>query len=252
MVKRIKPRVKVYPNLADLSRAAAESIIDLANDRVSRNGRFTLVLSGGSTPRELYHLLAREYREEMPWSQTHLFWGDERFVPQDHLENNFGMAYQILISRIPVPPENIHPMLTTLNSPAQAALQYEKILKDFFGWEHRTENFSTFDLVILGVGEDGHTASLFPLNLVLKENERWVAAVQAPFDYRIGNRITLTLPVLNSAKRVFFLASGEKKREIIKAVLQEEPAPSKYPAGLVNPLEEVIWFVDRKTFGEVN
>src|SRR3990170_3292324 len=122
MVKRIKPRVNVYPNLADLSRAAAESIVDLANNCVSRSGRFTLVLSGGSTPRVLYRLLAREYREEMPWSHTYLFWGDERFVRRDHLENNFGMAFKALISGVPMPPENIHPMLTTLNSPAQAAL----------------------------------------------------------------------------------------------------------------------------------
>lgn len=240
--------VRAYPDLGSLSRAAAESLVALAHRAVAERGRFAVALAGGTTPRLLYALLANKYREQIPWPQVHLFWGDERCVPPDHSESNFAMVSQSLISKVPVPPENIHRIPAEVAPPEKAAEAYEQTLRECFHPLVREGSFFSFDVALLGVGADGHTASLFPGDPILEERERWVAAVLAPPSSPPRRRITLTLPVINRANHVFFLVSGAGKRAAVRSILDTpEKAIKLYPAAMVRPRQQVVWFIDETT-----
>ena len=220
-----------------LYRAIADAFTQKVRDTLRQQARFTLALSGGNTPRPLYHLLATEYRHRVEWNRVHLFWGDERYVPPDHPASNFRMARESLIEPLRIPSANVHAMPVEESSPERAAELYEGHLREFFGTMPR------FDLILLGMGADGHTASLFPSTPALAERKRWVTVGEAPTEPRI--RLTLTLPVLNAGKCVYFLVTGIDKAEGVRSVLIEN-AP--LPAGLVNPRGgELMWWLDRES-----
>lgn len=218
-----------------LARRVAAWITELAGN--SRD-RFTVGLSGGSTPRRLYQLLAESpFRDNLPWERIHWFWGDERIVPWDDPESNYGMARAAMLSHAPVPPGNIHGVVTT-GTPEEAARRYEDALKSYYGSAALDPGKPLFDVQLLGLGEDGHTASLIPGTSALDERHRWAVTVVG---VRPEPRITLTYPVLDSSRHVAFLAAGGGKREILARALSGDQA---LPAARVSPVGELTWFVD--------
>jgi 6-phosphogluconolactonase len=236
----MKPDVRVYDDVNDLSLRAAEAAVTAINDTVRGRGRCFLVLSGGSTPSTLYRLLASEFREQIPWTHVHVFWGDERYVSTHDPDSNYRMAKEALLDHVPCPPGNVHPMPTHFPSPDAAAQDYERTLRGYFGddWPH-------FDLILLGLGEEGHTASLFPGSPALAERTRWVVAVKAPAAPPI--RLTLTLPALTRAANIYVLVAGSKKAGALHHVLTGTPDPNAYPAAGVRSTEgTLIWWVDRE------
>lgn len=238
MASGLSPDVRVYPDPETLSRAAARDLAERITTIVAGEGRFTLALAGGNTPRPLYRLLAAEHRDQIPWARVHLFWGDERYVPQDDPRSNYRLAREALLDHVPIPAENVHPMSTDFPDPDAAARAYEDMLRSRFAspWPH-------FDTVLLGLGTDGHTASLFPGSPALEEQERWVVAVRAPVEPSL--RLTLTLPVLNHAAQVSFLVAGEDKARALHRAFADAPHPRICPAAGVRPRSgDVIWWVD--------
>jgi 6-phosphogluconolactonase len=232
--------VRIFDDPSALMRAAAGEIVLAAQAAVDERGRFTWALGGGSTPRALYRLLASDpYRERMPWSAIHFFWGDERHVPPDHPDSNFRMAREAMLDAVPVPPENIHRVRAEEPDAQRAAAEYEAALRSFFALA--SGELPRFDLILLGLGKEGHTASLFPESPVLHERERLVAApwVEAQKTFRV----TLTPPVLNHARRAMFLVSGEEKADALRAVLEGPREPERYPAQIVEGNR--LWMVDR-------
>jgi 6-phosphogluconolactonase len=228
-------QVEVAQDPEALARRAAQWITDLAADS---RGRFAIALSGGSTPRRLYQLLAEPpFRETIPWERVHWFWGDERFVPWDHEDSNYRMVRAAMLARAPIPAENIHGIATT-GTPADAARRYESILKSYYGSESLDPNRPLFDVQILGLGPDGHTASLFPGTSVLDERNLWVAEV---IGARPEPRITLTYPALESSRHTAFLVAGPDKQEILVRALADDQA---LPAARLRPAGELVWFVD--------
>jgi 6-phosphogluconolactonase len=220
--------------------AIAEETLRIAQEAVAKRGRCSICLSGGSTPKALNEILARDYALRMPWNQIDFFWGDERYVAHDNAHSNFRMATESLFARLNVPEENIHPMPTNYPDSDKAAREYETELRRYFGAQ------PAFDLLFLGVGQEGHTASLFPGSPALHETERWVVAAEVPADPPA--RLTLTYPVLNRARNVFFLAAGSAKRGIIEAIRQDPEGPSsQYPAARVNS-PHTVWFVGQPAF----
>ena len=203
----------LFETLADpeaLARRVADWLLAAA---MAKSGLFSVALSGGSTPRRLYEYLAEPiYRDRFPWSRTHWFWGDERFVPHDDVQSNYHMTREALFERVTVPAGHIHPVPTEGVSAEVAASSYERELKSFYGADHLDPGRPLFDVTLLGLGEDGHTASLFPGRAVLNERERWVAAVAGP---ESDVRITLTYPALASSGLAAFLVSGKDKREVL-------------------------------------
>ena len=242
--------VQVFTDLDALSLAVAGDIAEEVEAAVSERGRFSMALSGGRTPRLLYQLLASQFCEKIPWDAVHLFWGDERYVPEDHPDSNFAMALDSLISSVPLPPQNVHRIPTEIEPPERAAGEYELLLREFFIASDGDESDGTFDVVLLGMGEDGHTASLFPGSEALDEKERWVMPVLSPPDLSPRRRITLTLPVLNSARKAFFIVSGMGKRQVLRSIL-DDPVKSEqlFPAARIHPRENLLWYVDREAFG---
>jgi 6-phosphogluconolactonase len=229
---------RVFADSASLTRGVSDESLRIALDAVLSAGRCSICLSGGTTPKSLNKLWAGEYATRFPWKQIHLFWGDERYVPADDARSNFRMARETLLSMVSIPAANIHPMPTDFERPADAATAYESTLREYFG--ERPE----FDLLFLGIGEEGHTASLFPDSPALTETKRWVSAVEVPAES--PHRLTLTYPVLDSARNIFFLVEGAKKREIISAIRREpEGDASRYPAARVRSFGRVIWFLDQ-------
>jgi 6-phosphogluconolactonase len=231
--------VQSFPSLASLNAAAASAIAQIARESIAERGRFTIALSGGNTPRVLYELLAKEYSAVIDWSRVHLFWGDERNVPHNDLESNFRMVKESLLDRIEVPLENVHAVPILMDDTAAAvATRYAAVLQENFG-----PQIPEFDLILLGLGNDGHTASLFPGMTEQEMNNGIVIPTRspvAPFE-----RVSLTLFVVNNARNVFFLVTGAEKKQILKAVLaDEENADSKYPSARVKPRGELVWFVD--------
>lgn len=228
--------LRVFPDGAELARAAAEELVRRASEAVHARGRFSVALSGGSTPRRLFALLD----DRIDWRAVHLFWGDERHVPPDHPESNYRMARETLIERVPIPAENVHRIRGEEPDAARAAALYEDELRAFFHGAPR------FDLVLLGLGADAHTASLFPGTAAVHERERWVAALWIE---KLGTfRITLTPAVLNRAAAVIFLVQGEEKAEAVRAVLEGESDPDRWPAQVIRPENgEVLWLLDRVT-----
>ena len=243
----MRPEIHRYPDLPDLSRAAAEYIGEIAEAAVRERGIFTFVLSGGTTPRLLYEDLAHEpYASRVDWQHTHLFWGDERCVPWDSPDSNFSLAFKALISKVDIPPANINRVPTEIGSSQAAAEGYEKALRKFFPAAVGSEEesyFPSFDLVLLGLGEDGHTASLFPGDVALEEKTKWAVAVDGSTAAPPVPRVSLTLPVLNEARHVLFFASGASKREVFQAILKN-PKKTGYPAARVGPSGKLLWFID--------
>jgi 6-phosphogluconolactonase len=232
-----RTRTEVAQDAEDLAHRAAHWIADILSRSV---GRCAVNLSGGSTPRRLYELLAQPpLREAMPWDRIHWFWGDERFVPPDHPDSNYRMAREALLSRAPVPAANIHPVPTG-GDPTAAARDYERTLKAFYGAETIDTTRPLFDIELLGLGPDGHTASLFPATGVLDERQRWVAEVVGA---RTEDRITLTYPALESSRHTAFLVAGADKREILARVWAGD---RELPAARLKPIGELVWFVDRE------
>lgn len=232
--------MRVFPDLEALSHAAAEAVVHAAEEAVAERPRFALVLAGGSTPRRLYELLAGPYRDRLPWAQVHVFWGDERCVPFEVPASNYGMARETLLRHVPLPEEQIHPMPVEGYPPEQAAAAYEELLHTFAAT--RPEG-PLFDLVLLGLGADGHTASLFPEDAPhLAPKDRWVQAVTAPPRHVPRERLTLTLSALNEARDALFLVAGAEKREAVRAVYHD--ADAALPATHVHPQRRVRWLLD--------
>lgn len=231
--------IRIYNDLESLSQAAAEIFVIQSRQASLICGRFAVALSGGSTPRRLYELLAAPpYRDRVHWNEVHIFWSDERCVPEDDPRNNANMARQVLLNHVPIPAANIHPIQCSL-SPSSAAEQYEQELREFFS----TQN-PNFHLVLLGLGTNGHTASLFPNTPVLSENQRWVSAVHI----RALNmdRVTFTAPFINQASQVVFLVTGVDKARVLEKVLEGPYQPRKLPAQLIRPNDsQPIWLVDK-------
>lgn len=239
--------IVVLPDPEALAREAARRFVKLADEAIASRDRFSVALSGGSTPGVLYQLLAREpHRSQIAWAQVHLFWGDERCVPPGNVRpdewppsSNYHLAHETLIAHVPIPPENIHRIQGELE-PENAAREYENGLKAFFA---RIPNPKSFDLVLLGLGSDGHTASLFPGSEALDETERLAVAVSADYEGRPAERVTLTLPAINAARQAWFLVSGATKAEIVRAVL-EKPG-ERLPAQQVDPTSgRLTWLLD--------
>ena len=236
-MKEMVAGIRTFENAETLAHEIAEWLcgLALASDRA-----FAVCLSGGSTPRRLYECLAApDIASRFPWSRTHWFWGDERFVPHDHPDSNYRMARDALLSRVPVPDDNIHAVPTEGLSPEQAASAYETTLKRFYGADTLVPDRPLFDVTLLGIGEDGHTASLFPGQPALQETKRWVVAV---IGAKAEARITLTYPVLDSSCELAFLVTGKEKQGV---VARAQAGDRTLPAAVVHPVGRLHWFTDR-------
>ena len=236
--------LRIADDLTQLSQTAAEKFVRAARLAVEARGRCAVALSGGATPRLLYSLLAQPpYGDALPWERLAFFWGDERCVPPDHPESNYRMAWESMLSRVPVPRENVFRVPTELATPEAIADSYETTLRSFF----RTADghIPRFDIVLLGMGPDGHTASLFPGNPTLEERELLVAPTFA--EHLGAYRITVTLPLINQARSALFLVAGADKRAVLAAVLKGDQS---YPAARVQPVDgELTWLIDRRAWG---
>jgi 6-phosphogluconolactonase len=240
----IDVEVQIETGIDELSRAAASEFIRQGHRAVQEKGQFSVALSGGSTPKFLYSLLVNDssLQEEVPWDRTHFFWGDERHVPPDHPESNYRMTMQAMLSKVAVPSDNIHRIKAENPNAQQAAEEYEEAVRTFF--RLKAGEFPRFDLVLLGMGSDGHTASLFPGTEALREQRRLVVANWVEKFH--AHRITMTLPVLNQAAFVLFLVSGEDKAETLRQVLEERGQKTPFPSQLVRPTQgRLLWLVDR-------
>jgi 6-phosphogluconolactonase len=236
--------IKIFIDLEELNSFAAENFIDAGRVAIERNGKFTVALAGGSTPKVLYKLLASEkFRAQIDWRKVFFFFGDERNVPIDSDESNFRMANESLLKPLEIQPENVFRWRTELGNAQEIAEKYEKTVKEFFVL--KKNEFPRFDLILLGMGDDGHTASLFPFSKALNETEK-IAVVNyvEKFD---TNRLTLTFPAINNAANVVFLISGAAKANALKEVLQGASQSEKFPSQNVNPKNgDLFWLVDRE------
>jgi len=228
-----KPELSVHPDYESLSRAAAQRVQSTVEDVASEQDDVALALAGGSTPRRLYELLADV---DLPWGKLHLFWGDERFVPHDHPKSNVYLVRDALLTGLDVPARHVHPMPIGDSADTSAA-QYEQTLRSHFD-----DRPHTFDLVLLGMGGDGHIASLFPEHDPPPDDPAWVRAVSAPPRHDIQQRLTCTLSVLNKARQAYFLVSGSEKRNAVRGVLDD--ADPSLPATRIQPRDELVWFLD--------
>jgi 6-phosphogluconolactonase len=242
----MKLDTRIFPNIDALSRAALEQLLSDLREGMQQRGRGAIALSGGHTPEKMYALWAatEKYRNETDWNRVHLFWGDERYVPQDDPLSNYRMTSEALLAHVPIPAANVHAAPTNLPTPEKAAEVYDQDLRKFFG-----SAAPAFDVTLLGLGPEGHTASLFPDSAALEEKSRWVVPVQVVAVP--PNRLTFTLPVLNSSRNTYFLVAGENKRPILSALRAEpETRPSAYPAGRIRPTDgRVLWFLDQAAAG---
>jgi 6-phosphogluconolactonase len=234
--------IRILTTPQELFSAAAEEVIRAANEAVKARGKFTLALSGGSTPKALYNLLATNARTALPWERMYFFWGDERHVPPNDPDSNYRIVNEAMLSKVSVPPANVFRMEAENPDASAAAAAYEQTLRKFFQLD--ANGVPRFDLILLGMGPDGHTASLFPGTEGLKEKSRlvianWVEKLKT-------HRLSFTLPVLNAAHTVAFLVSGTDKASALKAVLEGNDPGEQYPAKLVRPKDgKLIWFLDR-------
>ena len=227
----------------ELATRVADWLVEQINETA---GRFALNLSGGSTPKALYTCLANEhYRRKIEWPRVHLFFGDERFVPPDHPDSNYRMAREAMIAHVPIPEENVHPVETRQDTPEEAAAAYEAVLKDFYRKSTLDVARPLFAVTLLGLGDDGHTASLFPGTPALLERDRWVTAVVGA---KPEPRISMTFPVLDSSATVAFLIAGEAKHAMLKRVLSRDLT---LPASHVEPSGRLVFFCDEAAAGEL-
>ena len=236
-----------FDRLDDANRALAECLAEVAGEAVRTRGRFALALAGGSTPQGFYECLAAHYQKRIPWDRTHLFWGDERWVPKTDQASNYRLAHETLILKIPTPAGNIHPIPVDIGPPAKVALAYEKTLRTFFESSNRDTPEKTFDVILLGVGADGHTASLFPEDPILEERTRWVRSITAPAAMAPRKRITLTLPPINVSRYAFILAAGPEKAAVVDLLLgNPDEARRRFPAAKVRTRTGSTWFIAAK------
>ncbi len=233
-------QLHVYNNSSEVIEELAKWITFYISKTLQKQDRFTIALSGGETPKALYKLLATEaYCNKIDWNKMHIFWGDERVVPFTDDSNNAKMAFEALLNNVAIPEENIHKMQTDLN-PDIAANEYESLLHQYFD-----SSTSSFDLVLLGMGKDGHTLSLFPASLILQEQKHWVNSVFV--EGQNMYRITLMPSIVNKASKVIFLVTGTDKAKTLKSVLHDPLQTDHYPAQLINPLNgELHWFIDEE------
>jgi len=232
-------QMQIFADPKELARGAAEMFVARGVEAIAQRGTFMVALSGGSTPKLLYQLLADPnelFRDRVPWAETHFFWSDERHVAPDHPDSNYRMTNEAMLAHVPVPPDKIHRIHGANPNAAQAASDYERTLIDV-----TQSQLPRLDLILLGLGTDGHTASIFPGSEVLHETSRLVAA---PWVEKLKTyRITMTLPLLNNAATVLFLVTGAEKAEIVREALE---GPKQYPAQYVNPTNgQLVWLLDK-------
>lgn len=230
--------IQIEKDPAKLGKVAAELFVESALKAIQEKGKFNVALTGGSSPVKLYRLLAEDhYKNQLDWSKVYVFWGDERWVPLDDEQSNAGMAYQNLLDHVPVPAENIFPMWAAGITPEARAGEYEGYLKKELG------ESGVFDLILLGMGDDGHCASLFPHTEVLKEKDKWVEGYF--LKSKDIHRITLTAPLINKAKKIVFFVFGENKSKALYEVLEGERNPQEYPSQMIQPENgALVWLVD--------
>jgi 6-phosphogluconolactonase len=246
MPTTIFPELFIYDTPSELFEAAASEFVASALASVKSAGKFTVALSGGSTPKALYSLLAEKCAGSLPWDKMYFFFGDERHVPPDNPESNYRMANEALLSRVPIPAGNIFRVPAEAKDAAKAAEGYEQSLKDFF--HVQAAGFPRFDLILLGVGPDGHAASLFPGSAALAEKKRWV--VSNWIEKFKTDRITFTYPVINNAACVMFLSAGADKASIVQQVLENQKAG--FPSQAVRPVEgRLVWMIDREAAAQL-
>ena len=244
IVDQSNRRVEVLPDLEALSRRAAAIFVAASGDSIAAKKRFTVALSGGSTPRRLYTLLGSEgYRNRVGWEHVHFFWADERCVPREDEASNFKAGFDALLSRVAPPEQNVH-RIKGEEAPDRAARDYEEEIRRFFG-----PGWPVFDLIILGVVEDGHTASLFPGSKSIDETAR--LAIPVYLEKPGKNRVTLTLPVLNNADQILFLVAGPSKAAVLSGIFGEKEKKKRLPVELINPARgNMVWLIDREAAGK--
>jgi 6-phosphogluconolactonase len=243
MAQPVNRKIMQFPSLQKTSEALAKQIAVMIEDNPAGTP-FSLALSGGSTPESLYWILARDYGE-LPWETVHFFWSDERYVPPDDEHSNYRMAREMLLDRIDIPEDNIHPVPTETMDPMSSSHAYEDELVEFFD-----TSTPHFDLILLGMGSDGHTASMFPHSAVLHEDQRLVMPVQV--DAEPERRLTFTFPLINDSRAVFFLVAGEHKADAVCEVLEGDPDIEEYPAAGVQPDNgELFWYLDDEAASEL-
>ena len=231
-----------FDSLDALSEAAAAEVVRIAAESIEARGRFSIALAGGNTPRRTYELLATTHRSEIDWPGVTVVFGDERFVGPDDPRSNYKMAREALLSRVAIPPGQVLPVPTDSPTPAAAADAYDRTLRDALVSDDRT----TVDVALLGIGTDGHTASLFPGTPAVNERSRWATAVAAPTTVQPAvPRVTTTLPFLNAARYAIFLIAGADKRPVIEQILRVAPGASPYPAAMVAPQIATLWMIER-------
>lgn len=236
MAETMNKLVEVLPDQAALVQRALDVVLDKIRQAIAERGQCTIALAGGSTPKPLYEKLALQ---DLPWRGIHVFWGDERYVPPDHPDSNQGMARRAWLDQVPIPAANIHPMSTDEADPAIAASQHEADLEEFF--QVQPGEFPTFDIILLGIGDDGHTASLFPHTEALQVRDRLVT---------VGNkdgqpRLTFTAPLINHANTVVFMVAGAGKRHALGEIFAADADATTYPARLIQPQGELWWLLDQ-------
>jgi 6-phosphogluconolactonase len=234
--------VRVVPDTASLFQAAAKEFVSQAEAGIKAQGRFTVALSGGSTPRGLFSVLAANYRDRLPWDKMFIFWSDERHVPPESSESNYRMAYESLLSKVPVPQTNIFRIPAENPDARQVSAEYGETVRRFF--QAPQGAFPQFDLILLGMGPDGHTASLFPGSSAVHEKERLVVSTWV--EKLKTDRITFTAPLINRAKVVMFLIAGADKSEALREVLEGNQPAERYPSRLIHPADgRLIWLADQ-------
>jgi 6-phosphogluconolactonase len=231
--------IKIYENVEALSVAVAELFLEKACLAVAERGRFIVSLAGGQTPRNIYEILGKPpYSTNIPWQKVHVFWGDERYVMLDDIRSNQLMGRKAFLDHVPIPQEQIHPILCK-SSPQQAAQEYEQVIASTFLQEK-----PQFDFIFLGLGSDGHTASLFPNTPILNETDHWVGHVYLP--EQDSHRVTLTAPLINQGKTIVFLVTGDNKAEIVHEVLEGPLDSQRLPSQMIAPQQgDLYWFMDR-------
>ncbi len=245
----LNPRhiLHIQPDAVSLSQAGARFWQEQAQQAIAQRGVFYVALTGGATPQALYRLLAEPaFAGQIDWSRVHIFIGDERYVPEDDPQSNFGMALDCLLRHIPIPAQNLHPVPTHYPQADEAAVRYADLIQTLIPSTHQRP---VFDLIMLGMGEDGHTASLFPGTDILQETTRNVAAVYV--DKLASWRVSMTYPLLNQARQIMVLVSGEKKAGVLAHVLQQGSARI-YPVQGILPIGELHWFIDQAAAGKLD
>ncbi|NDJ16424.1 6-phosphogluconolactonase [Myxacorys almedinensis] len=227
--------IEVLPSFDALVDRSLELVLDKLRDAIAQRDQATIALSGGSTPTPLYEKLAAQ---DLPWDKLHIFWGDERYVPPDHADSNYRMARLAWLDKVPIPAKNVHPMPTDEDDPAIAAQKHEAELHAFFGT--KPGEFPAFDVILLGIGDDAHTASLFPHTDALKVSDRLIT---------VGNkdgtpRITFTVPLINQARTNLFMVAGDSKQEALSHIFAPDADPMTYPSRLIQPQGELWWLLD--------